>query len=118
MATSLWFTNLVKLGLDAVSDTWAVKLYGSRATLQFTFAADASSLITCVKLSPTPNAAKFTEITVDSVNVTRLTTTGAAVKTLVLADLTPGTYIAVDVVSGIGTFTWEIVNTQEIHNRI
>ena len=118
MATSLYYTNLVKLGTDATIDAWAKQLYGSRATLQFTFAADASSLITCVKLANKPLAAKFTEITVDSVNVTRLTTTGAAVKTIALCDLTPGTFIAVDVISGTGTFTWEFVNTQEVHNRM
>lgn len=106
------FTNKSKLGTSGIGDDdHMVKLAGSRATVRYSVTA-ATNLVLCVKLALRPVADQFTEIYIDGKYPTRKTFTAAGSDHITIDGLTPDMYIAVDVVSGSGTFTWEVLTSE------
>lgn len=106
------FTNKSKLGTSGIGDDdHMVKLAGSRATVRYIVTA-ATNLVLCVKLAIRPEVSQFTEIYIGSDYPTRKTFTAAGSDHITIDGLTPDMYIAVDVVSGSGTFTWEVLTSE------
>lgn len=113
MAKRFLFTNKQKLGTSGIEpDDHMVKLAGQYATVRY-IVTDATNLILCVKLAVRPVADQFTEIMVDGEYKTRKTfASGAGTDQVTITGLTPDMFISVDVVSGTGTFTWEVLTAE------
>ena len=105
------FTNKLVAGTSGDTDNWAVKLYGEAATVSVAVTAVTGSVTLAIYVAPVPVLASFKEIVKDNVQVTRMTFTGAGTDQKIIHGLTPGTFIAVGVAAGTGTFTWGVVTS-------